>query len=94
MLSVMTLLTNVQYKLLMVGALPSLPAMEDLLVPDVLPFGWFYLTLPFASALDRSLECLHSFIWFDIPVKDKTSHAFQRPKKLRISAEKMQKYGT
>lgn len=88
------MLTNIQYKLLVV-VLPLLPAMEDLLVPDALPFGWFYLiTLSFATALDRSLECLHSFIWCDIPVKDKTSHAFQRPKKLRISAEKMRKYRT
>ncbi|XP_027506248.1 putative glycerol kinase 5 isoform X3 [Corapipo altera] len=47
-----------------------------------------------SPALDRSLECLHSFIWFDSPVKDKTSHAFQRSKKLKISAEKMQKYRT
>lgn len=50
------LLTNMLCKLFMVGVLPSLPAMEDLLVPDVLPFGWFYLiTLSFATALDRSL---------------------------------------
>lgn len=50
------LLTNMLCKLFMVGVLPSLPAMEDLLVRDVLPFGWFYLiTLSFATALDRSL---------------------------------------
>lgn len=56
----------------------AIPASGDL-VPDVLPFGWFYLITPsFATALDRSLDCLYSFIWFDIPVKDKTSHAFQR----------------
>lgn len=75
--------------------LENAAVMEDLLVPVVLPLGWFYLvTLSFATALDRPLECLHSFMWFDSPVKDKTSRALQRPSKWRISAEKMQKYGT
>lgn len=75
------LLTNMLCKLFMVGVLPSLPAMEDLLVPDVLPFGWFYLiTLSFATALYRSLECLHSFIWFGNPVKKKDQPRFPESK--------------
>lgn len=43
--------------------LENAAVMEDLLVPDVLLFGWFYLvTLSFATALDRPLGCLHSFM--------------------------------
>lgn len=43
--------------------LENAAVMEDLLVPDVLLLGWFYLvTLSFATALDRPLGCLHSFM--------------------------------
>jgi len=70
--------------------------MDDHLVPAVLGLGWVYcvVTLSFAAALDRSLECLCAFLRFGIPVKGNSGHAFQRPKKLRISAEKTQKCGT
>lgn len=44
MLNVVTLLINIQYELLVVWVLPFLPVMDDL-VPDVLPFGWFYFII-------------------------------------------------
>lgn len=54
---------------------------------------WNSNSFPLLTVLDGFLECLHSFSGFDIAVGDENNCAFQRAKKLKIPALKIQKCG-